>query len=132
MAYKITGMDRDSGEPMTVIVDAESEEEALGEAFKQNIVVEKIEHLKGANPKPPRSVSEETQRRNDLMRERRDRVHPSARSSELPGSRIQLNDVATIALGVFVGLLVFSLLSPLVIAIVFVIWGSFASGLSGG
>lgn len=118
MIYKITGLDRDSGEAKQLDIEAESERLALDKAFDQDVVVEKVEKLGGT------AFDAEMSEKQTAQLERRNRVwsqHPDRKNEAVyikPHYRDQVNQAGVIALGIFFGLLAFSCASPFVIAFV--------------
>jgi hypothetical protein len=114
-------LDRDSGEAKILEVDAEHEQDALDEVFERNVVVEKIEAVGEAE-----KIQVHAEKKRDQL-ERRSRVwadHPG-NSQLVEGGKKQHGDIATIAMGVFLGLFMYTLVSPLIAIFVVVIWWAF-------
>lgn len=112
MKYRVFGLDRESGNERVENIDAESSEGALKVAYDRGIVVEKVvEAAKAKSTKPKNTKT-------------KDRISVRIFGDRKDYQQRGVNTVGEIAAGVFVGLLLFSCVSPLIFFVIVTVYGS--------
>lgn len=114
MIYKVIGVDKETAEYRELICEYDTEREAQNEAFEKGIAVERVEIVKPAKgkpekkkkaPKPVQHISADDSFDDNI-------ANPTKKRSDRADYNRQ---VGIVAMGVFLGLLVFSCASPLII-----------------
>jgi hypothetical protein len=114
-AFRVHGVDRETGEREIVDIQAVNEKAALDAAYQRGLVVEKIEHLK-ANAK--KSVINSTPTAKPKSTKQPAKLGYGSPWGDLGGVKTSGNRVLEIAIGVFLGLLLFSCISPMIVIFV--------------
>lgn len=127
MIYKVIGVDRKTAQDRELVCEHSTEREAMNDAYSQGIAVERVEEVKQAN-----GSDKKAQRLKD-QRENQSRVwseHPNRKTGR--SDRADYNrQVGIVAMGVFIGLLLFSCISPVIIIVVLGVLGDAGKNMGG-
>ena len=96
--YQVSGLDRENGQPRDLVVNAINEDNARNEAADAGIVVENMSLIQC----PAQSNNQ----------------HPTKNKTELSSYRKSANRIGEMAIAVFIGLLLFSCVSPIIITFI--------------
>lgn len=106
--YRIIGLDRDSGEPSIVDIQAVDENAARNAGYNRNILIERVEPIR--DPSKPAMT-----RRDEIKKRNAEKISAKQALDEMGGFRKSGNRIAEIAMGVFIGMLMFSCVGPFII-----------------